>query len=145
MHDEDTDRLVLAAKGRAGHDAGARGARGRQAGPVGDCGIDIEYIGNMDLPIFAQHGAGQVVASNPQLRRRDLGDDAFRSGTDGDLPAPLVMAGDAQRNARSAEQARGGLGDLSQRPLGIARGAGDGAEDFGAAGLAIPGSAQLGR
>ncbi|MFZ0072094.1 MAG: hypothetical protein WAK85_12560 [Xanthobacteraceae bacterium] len=45
----------------------------------------------------------------------------------------------------SAEQARGGLGDLLQRLPGIARRAGDGAQDFGAPGLAIPCCAQFGR
>jgi hypothetical protein len=50
----------------------------------------------------------------------------------------LVVFGDHNRDARSAEQPRGGLGDLPQRSLGIARRVGDGALDFGTGGLAIP-------
>src|SRR5437588_2305666 len=67
----------------------------------------------------------------------------MRAGTDADHPGPLVTASDIERDARSAEQARGGLGDLLQRALGIARRVGDGAEDFGAAGLTIAVSTQF--
>jgi hypothetical protein len=142
MHDENADRLALAPKRRAGHDAGT-GAGGRQTGPVGDCGIDIVYIGNVNLPVFEDDRPGQVASANPQLRRRNFQADSFRAGTDVDRPAPFAAAGDTKRDARSAEQAGGGLGDLLQRQFGIARGAGDGAQDFGAAGLAIPDDAQL--
>jgi hypothetical protein len=48
-----------------------------------------------------------------------------------------------QRDAWRAEQARGGLGDLLQRLFGIARGARDGTQDFGAAVLALVGGAEL--
>jgi hypothetical protein len=67
----------------------------------------------------------------------------LRAGADADHPGPFATAGDIEGDAGGAEQARGGLGDLLQRPLGVARGAGDGAEDFGAGGLTIPGDAQL--
>src|SRR5437879_7207847 len=67
----------------------------------------------------------------------------MRAGTDADHPGPLVTASDIERDARSAEQARSGLGDLLQRALGIARRVGDGAQDFGAAGLTIAVSTQF--
>ncbi len=99
----------------------------------------------MDLPVFEQHRTGQVPRANSHLRRRKLGVDAFRAGADADRPAPLFIFGDPDPDALTAEQACGGLRDLLQRPLGIARRAGDGAQDFGAAGLAIPGGAQFGQ
>jgi len=48
-----------------------------------------------------------------------------------------------ERDTRRVEQPRGGFGDLVQRPLGLARCVGDGTQDFGAAGLAILGGAQI--
>ena len=47
------------------------------------------------------------------------------------------------RDAGSAEQARGDLGDLLQRSLGIARHLGNRAQDLGAGGLALPGGGQF--
>src|SRR5437899_2265981 len=67
----------------------------------------------------------------------------MRAGTDADHPGPFVTTGDIERDARGAEQASGGLGDLLQRALGIARRVGDGAQDFGAGGLTIAVSTQF--
>jgi hypothetical protein len=67
----------------------------------------------------------------------------LRTRADADHPNPFATAGDIECDARSAEQARGGLGNLLQRPLCVARRAGDGAQDFGAGGLTIAGGAQV--
>src|SRR5258706_294329 len=69
VDDEDTDRLALASKRRAGHGAGARRARGRQSGPVGDLWIDIVDVGNVNLPVFEQDRAGHVMPANPDWSR----------------------------------------------------------------------------
>jgi hypothetical protein len=49
----------------------------------------------------------------------------------------MVSVGDQDRDAGSTEQASRGLGDLLQRLLGIASGAGDGAQDFSTRSLAV--------
>ena len=145
MHDESADRLALAPQRRAHHRAGARAARVWQAGPVGDCRIEIVQIGNVDLPVLAKHRSGQIAPADPEFGRRKLRADTLRARADADHPGPFVTAGDIKRDARSAEQAGGGLGDLLQRLFGIARCAGDSAQDFSAAGLTIADGAQLGQ
>ena len=67
----------------------------------------------------------------------NLRGDAFRACTYRNRLAPLVAPGDTDRDAGGAEQTRGRLRDLLQRPFGIARRAGDGVQDFGAGDLAI--------
>jgi hypothetical protein len=99
----------------------------------------------MNLPVLAEGCAGQTVASNPKLGHGDFGADPFRTRTVMDDLAPLVTLGDKDRDAESLEQALGRLGDLVQRLFGVARNAADRTQDFGAAGLALPGGVQLGQ
>jgi hypothetical protein len=72
MHDESADRLALAPQRRAGQRAGACGARVWQSGPVGDRGVGIGQIGNVDLPVLAEHRSGQIAPADPELCRRNL-------------------------------------------------------------------------
>jgi hypothetical protein len=74
----------------------------------------------------------------------DAGADPFRTGTDANDLRPAVTLRDMDGRARRAEQAHGGFGDLDQRALGIAGGAGDGLQDIGAGALAIARGPQLG-
>jgi hypothetical protein len=98
-------------------------------------------IWQVDLAVLGERCAGQAVASDAQLGHGDFCADSFRARTVVNDPPPRITLGDKNRNAGSFEEALCRLGDPMQRLLGIARGAGDGAKDFGAAGLAIPRSA----
>lgn len=117
-----------------------------QAWPVGDLGVEIVKVGDMDLPVLRDDCARRVSATDPHLCFIEARADLFRTFADTyDLgPADPVGVGDPDGGTRRAKQARAGFGDLVQRAFGIARGAGDGAEDFGGGVLAILGGAQLG-
>src|SRR3954468_3397956 len=102
-----------------------------QSGPIGDGRIDIVDVGNVDLAVVAHDGAGHVAAADLELRVCNAGADAFRAFAKADGFGPAITLGDMDGGARRVEQAGTGFGDLVQRAFGIARGAGDGAQNFG--------------
>jgi len=53
-------------------DSGAGGARVWQSGPVGERGVEIVQIGNVDLPVLAKHRSGQIAPANPEVGHRNL-------------------------------------------------------------------------
>src|SRR5262249_28947837 len=63
--------------------------------------------------------------------------DALRTLADGDRSDPLRAIGDAYRDARGIEEARGRVGDPLQRVFGISGRIGDGAQYFRAGVVAI--------
>ena len=144
VDDQCADRLALAPQRRAGHRPGAGGARIGQARPVGNRGIDIVEIGHVDLAVLGDDRARHVPAADPQLCFRDACADPFRAVTDPYDLGPAIALGDLDGGAGRAKQAHGGLGDLVERAISIARSAGDGAQDVGAGVLAIPRHAQFG-
>ena len=120
------------------HHAGARGACVRQAGPVGNRGIDIVQIGNVDLPVLAQTVPGRLRPPIRELRRPEPPSRCVsnwrRPGSSALPSSPSAML---ERDAWRAEQARGGLGNLHAATARHRPSAGDGAQDFGAGGLAF--------
>jgi hypothetical protein len=91
-------------------------------------------IGNVNLPVLADQLARKVAAADPKLFRRKFRMNVLRAGADAIAPRPLSVLGDRDADARRPEQAGGGLGDLLQRPVGIFRGFGNGAQDLGGGG-----------
>jgi hypothetical protein len=91
-------------------------------------------IGNVNLPVLADELAREVAPADPKLFRRKFRMDALGAGADAISPRPLSVLSDRDADARRPEQAGGGLGDLLQRPVGIFRGFGNGAQDLGGSG-----------
>ena len=50
----------------------AAGARVWQSGPVGERGVEIVQIGNVDLPVLAKHRSRQIAPADPELLRRNF-------------------------------------------------------------------------
>ena len=111
----------------------------RQARPIGHRRIDhgrgreCEFAGSRQSPCPAGFG--------PPIRISDSGTAApypLGAVTEAIGLSPLAVLGEEDRGARGAEQAGTGFGDLLQRMTGIAGGAGDGAQDFGAGASGAP-------
>ncbi len=143
VYDENADRLPSRRNGVPAMTACARGARRRQAGPVGYFRIEIVECRECG-------SAGFRARPRRAEFRPPIG--IFAAGTaerTRSAPAPTrntcthspFLADEAKH--WSTEQTRAGFGDLLQRLLGVARRAGNGAQDFGARGLAFPARAQL--
>ena len=136
MHDHGADSPALAPQRRAGHGAGAGGARRGGAWPAGDRCRIVE-IGHVDLAVFEVDRAGHELRPDRHMSQRDRGDDPLGARADPEGAAPFVAVGDQQRDAGGGKQPRGDLGDPAQRLPGVAGRVGDGAEDLGGGGLAV--------
>ena len=102
--------------------------------------------GKMDLPVFANHRAGQVSAADGRTQRRvgiETGSHLLGALADADRPFVLVAFGDTEGDAGGAEQTRGRLGDLAQRAFGVTGRGGNGAQNVGGGGLPFQGFAQF--
>jgi hypothetical protein len=114
-----------------------------KAGPIRHRGIDTVEVRNVNLPVLGDHGARHIRAANTDCRQRHRRSNAKGAGPKTVRLSPLCALDELDRDAGSAKQTRTGLCDLLQRPPGVARGACDGAQDFGAGGLAVSHGAQL--
>src|SRR6266404_7496719 len=84
--------------------AAARRTSGAQAGPVGNRGIDVVDIGQMNLPVLAERSTRQAVAADPKLVHGNFGADAFRACAVMDDLAPFVALGNKDADAGGLEQ-----------------------------------------
>src|SRR5665647_2651739 len=109
------------------------------AGTSGDAEQALQQIAETSARLFGAPSVSLRIAENGEWVQ------VFRLGASAEAEHlhPLAVLGNTKRNAGSAEQTGAGFGDLLQRLLGVTRRAGNGAQDFGTAGLAIPGGAQL--
>ncbi len=142
VDDQDSNRLVFVSKRRGRYRARAFGSRCHH-GPMRHAGIDMIEVGNMDLPIFPEHRSREVVAAKAGSLDGYPGPDPLRTGAVVDRLAPTFALHQHHRHAGGAEQTCRGFGDLLQRLIGIARGVGDGTQDFGARALALEGRPQF--
>jgi hypothetical protein len=143
VDDQNADRLALAPERGAAHRAGSRRAGERRTGPVGDRGIDVIEVRDVDLAVLGNHRAGQIPPSDPGCCQRQGRTNQLRAAAETKGVGPLAVFGKHDGDAGGAEQPRGGLCDLLQRRLGIARYTRDRAQDVGAGGLVVPSGAKL--
>jgi hypothetical protein len=99
MHDENAYGLAATPERRSGNRPGARGTRWGQTGPIGYRRIDVVDVRKMYLPVFAEHGARQTMAANPELRHGNFGANPLGASARVDDLAPLVTIGDKDRYA----------------------------------------------
>src|SRR5215212_4373903 len=100
-------------------------------------------VGNVNLPVLRNYYAKHVPASDANVRERNGRPDTSGAVAKAIRFAPFAVVDELNRDAGSTEQAGTGFGDVLQRPCSVPRSARDRAQDFGAAGLLVPGCLQF--
>ncbi|MBA7467263.1 hypothetical protein ES707_02477 [subsurface metagenome] len=140
--DQGADRLAFATERRTGNRTCTFRA-GCHHGPMRHGRIDVVEVRNVNLTVFAKHRARQIVCEQSPLFGWYVAVNAKRTGAEIDRLAPVLAFRQPDRDARAAEQARGGFGDQVQQLVVVAGEIGDGAQDFAACGLAFSRGRQL--
>ena len=100
-------------------------------------------VRDVDLAVLGNHRARQIPPSDPDCRQRNGRTNQLRAAAETKGVGPLAVLGKHDGDTGGTEQPRGGLCDLLQRRLGIARYGSDRAQDVGGRVLAIARNAQL--